>query len=259
MTEVNTFPVYFDRVYIINLPSRPDRLKSIMGELDKLGFAGARERIFVPEAPMPEDPNGFPSKGVFGNFLSHFTILRDAQELGLDRILVLEDDAIFLRALRKMSVQAGIIGELESHHWGMWFGGHRLRQELSGQPKGVIPTKLGFAWAHCYAVHGRSLGALIDYLAATMERPRGHPLGGRMYIDGAFSMFRDLHPGHLCLISNPAVSIQKGTTSNLGELKSYDSSTLVRPLVGKVRALRDEFWRRTGIDFRKGLNRKSAR
>jgi glycosyl transferase, family 25 len=251
--SVPVFATYFDKVYIINLPSRPDRLNSVIHELDRLGFADSRDRISVPYAPMPFDANGFPAKGVYGNFLSHLGILRDARAAGFERILVLEDDAIFRRSAAAPAAQAALIADVERCSWAMWFPGHALKSTgLSTQSKGIAPTTLPFIGAHCYAVHARAFQPLIAYLEATEGRPRGHPEGGRMYIDGAYSMFRKLYPEHICLISNPALSIQKGTTSDLGKRKQYDASRLLNFCAQRAREARDEFWRWTGIDFRRG-------
>lgn len=245
-----TFATYFNRVYIINLPSRPDRLQSIMRELDRLGFGPEQNRIFVPEAPMPSEPYGFPSLGVHGNFLSHLEILQDARAHESARTLILEDDAIFLRSLRSSTRQTSILHAVEEHDWGTWFPGHLLRGELAGQPKGIVQSTLPFTWAHCYAVHGRALGALTDFLEATLERPAGHPEGGKLYIDAALSLFRKNRTDYPSLISNPALSVQKGTTSNLAKWRGYDSWSLGHLAISQVRALRDEIWRWTGKDFR---------
>lgn len=248
------FPTYFDRIYIINLPSRSDRLQSIHRELERLGFDlaqdGTKDRIFVPDAPMPEDANGFPSPGVHGNFLSHFEILQDAQAHGSGRTLVLEDDAIFLRCLRSPRRQAAILRAVEAHNWGTWFPGHLLRAELASLPKQVAQTALPFTWAHCYAVHARALADLVAFLEATLERPAGHPEGGKLYIDAALSLFRKTRPDYPSLISNPALSVQKGTTSNLAKWRGYDSWSLGHLAISQVRAVRDEIWRWTGHDFR---------
>jgi hypothetical protein len=50
---------YFDRVAIVYLPERGDRCK-------------------IPPAPKPDEANGFPSRGVYGSFLSHVNIIHDA-------------------------------------------------------------------------------------------------------------------------------------------------------------------------------------
>lgn len=241
------FSHYFEQIYIINLPSRPDRLASTLKELSGLGITRESGQIRVPEAPMPQDPNGFPSKGVYGNFLSHLGILRNIRSRGLTRALILEDDAIFRHKLRTQAEQASLIAQIEAHNWTMWFGGHSLGTKLAKKPTGVVPTTLPFRWAHCYAVHRRGLDHLISYLEATAERARGHPEGGKMYIDGAFSLYRKLYPDRICLVSNPVLSVQKGTTSNLGKVRAYDAYTLAQPLLNATRSLRDNIWKQTGI------------
>ena len=250
-TEARSFATYFDHVYIINLPTRPDRLTSVLEELDLIGFSKAHDRISIPHAPLPDDPNGFKSRGVYGNFLSHLGILKEIKSGGLERALILEDDAIFLRSLRNAEVQARVISQVERYPWEMWFAGHRLRgKALSGHRKGVVQTASGFSWAHCYAVHRRGLSSLISYLEGTLQRPRGHPDGGRMYIDGAYSLYRRLHPTRVCLISNPALSIQKGTTSDLATREAGDGTVALNFCKWHARLLRDEFWRWSGVDFR---------
>src|SRR3984893_4403562 len=91
---------FFDRVAIINLPSRPDRLRALRAELHRVGFDIDNEKVTIPFAPRPADTNGFPSRGVYGNFLSHLGILESACGDGLKNVLVLEDDAIFSARFR---------------------------------------------------------------------------------------------------------------------------------------------------------------
>lgn len=240
------FQSYIDRVSIINLPEQTARLQSVKQELAGLGFDPESDQIRVPYAPRPDGDGGFTSKGVYGNFLSHLSILKEARADGLDRIMVLEDDAIFLRAARRKAEQARIVAALQSRDWGMWFGGHRLTGELAGERDFLVPTTLGFTWAHCYVVNRPALGDLVDYLEEIMERPAGdNGRGGRMYIDGAFSHFRRLYPQHPCLVSNPAISIQKGVTSNLGAASGF-ARHVGAGVTAAARAARDEVWRWTG-------------
>lgn len=245
---MTVFRDYFDDVAIINLKSRPDRRKSIVAEMDRLGFA--ENSLRFPDPPMFEDNGGFPSKGVYGNYISHLSILREAQQRGVQRVLVLEDDAIFSHAARDIKMQSQFIKQAEGHDWAMWHLGHKLRSELQGQPKGVIPNKMEFHWAHCYAVQRDSLPELIAFLELLMSRPSGHHDGGKMYIDGALYHYRAEHTQKPCLVSHPPLSIQKGSDSNLAG-PEQPGSTSWRKMPRKLaRTCRDEFWRRTGVDFR---------
>ncbi len=241
---------FVDRVYIINLPEQTTRLASTKAELHRLGFTADSDQIRVPFAPRPETAHGFPSRGVYGNFLSHLSILTDIRDNSLERALVLEDDAIFRRSFRRADVQSKLIDDLNARDWGMWFGGHSLTSELNGAGKGLVATTAGFRWAHCYMVNKSAVAELISYLEKTAETPRGDAHGGKMYIDGAFSLFRRIFDNHTCLVSNPAVSIQKGTQSNLASTSWYDRGKLVQSSANQLRAARDEIWRWSG--FRAG-------
>src|SRR5437879_2061689 len=86
---------YFDRIEIIHLPSRTDRLNALGSELRRIGLDICHAKVQIPEPAMPDTANGFASKGVYGNFLSHLDILKRSHCDGLDSVLILEDDAIF--------------------------------------------------------------------------------------------------------------------------------------------------------------------
>jgi len=241
---------FVDRVYIINLPEQTTRLASTKAELHHLGFDPDGDQIRTPFAPRPETTHGFPSRGVYGNFLSHLSILTDIRDSSLERALVLEDDAIFRHSFRRADTQSQLIDGLNAQDWGMWFGGHSLTSELNGASKGLVATTAGFRWAHCYIVNKSAVGDLVAYLEETAETPSGDARGGKMYIDGAFSLFRRIFDNHTCLVSNPAVSIQKGTQSNLASTSWYDRGKLVQSSANQLRAARDEIWRWSG--FRAG-------
>jgi glycosyl transferase, family 25 len=232
---------FFDRVAIINLPSRPDRLRALGAELARIGFDIGGPKVTIPPAPEPSDADGFPSRGVFGNFLSHLDIIESAWRDGLNNVLVLEDDAIFRAQFQTYPV-AEVLG---SRPWDMCFIGHAL--DLAPHADGFVRTDAPFKWAHCYAVDRSIMPRLTDYLRKTIERPVGHPAGGKMYIDGAFSLFRQQNPDVISLLSAPCQSSQKGSPSNLAGRRWYDMNSLTRPAVIAARALRDEMWRRSWI------------
>jgi hypothetical protein len=235
---------YFGGVSIVHLSERTDRHKALRRELSRIGIAIDSERVRVPEAPRPSDANGFPSRGVYGNFLSHLQILRTALRDGAGAVWVLEDDAIFRHSLHRVARQEAIVQTLQAVEWDTCFLGHALRSELDGLGHGLVPCARGFRDAHCYAIHRRALPRLVMYLEQTLLRPPGDPEGGRMYIDGAFGLFHHLHPDVVALVSNPCLSVQRGAPSSLGSGHWYDRSGLTRPLVRLARAARDELWRR---------------
>ncbi len=238
---------YFGQVSIIHLRERIERFNALKNELARIGVDIHDERVLIPDAPRPDDSYGFPSRSIYGNFLSHLDILRKARDENSHSVLILEDDAIFRSFFADRAYQEQIVKTLESELWGLCYFGHPITDQLSDQPIGLITTPLMFHWAHCYAVHQRVLSDLVAYLEATIETSAGHPDGGKMYIDGALSMFRSRMTGIKVLVSNPAISIQGGSPSGIATRSWYDRlSVLSKPLI-LVRAARDELWRRTGI------------
>lgn len=232
---------YFDRIAIVHLPERTDRFESLSIELRHLGIDIQDPKIDIPYAPKPADANGFTSRGVYGNFLSHLEILRRARDQGLGAIWVLEDDAIFSR--RMCRTQPQLVERLRQEDWDLCFFGHSLAKELLGQPAGLVATHSEFIWAHCYAVHARVLPRIVAYLEAALDLPPGHPEGGKLYIDAAFTLFRRFNPDVVTLVGNPALSVQKGCFSSLNERTWYDRAAITRPFASAARLLRDNWWK----------------
>ncbi len=232
---------YFDRISIIHLPERKDRYYALVKELRRMGIDIRGSKVDVPNVPRPEDPNGFPSRGVYSCFLSHLEIHKKALKDGLDTVWVLEDDAIFSR--RMCGIQGALVDTLQNTKWDMCYLGHTLTKELAGQPAGLVPPAADFLWAHCYAVHARVLPRLVPYLERATVLPSGHPEGGKLHVDAAFTLFRRFNPDVVTLVSNPRLSIQRGSFSSLNDRRWYDKSVVARPLVSAARSMRDQWWR----------------
>jgi glycosyl transferase family 25 len=232
---------YFDRIAIIHLPDRVDRFQSLSLELLDLGIDIGQSKVTIPHAPVPSEWSGWPSRGVYGNFLSHLGILKQALQDGLRTIWVLEDNAIFSRRMRRE--QQALVETLQQREWDLCFFGHSLKSELAEQPDGLVPANADFIWAHCYAVHVRVLPRLVAYLERAVALPAHHPEGSGLYIDAAFTLFRRLNPDVVALVYNPALSIQKGCFSSLNDLKWYDALAVTRPLVSLARRARDHWWK----------------
>jgi glycosyl transferase family 25 len=220
---------YFDRVAIIHLPDRDDRLRALTKELARIDVNIDSAKVTIPDPPMPKTPNGFTSRGVYGSYLSHLEIIEAAYRDGIETIWVLEDDAIF--------------GHLRDHEWDMCFIGHTvLHKELPDSPTGLLRFSGPFIWAHSYAVHRRIMPRLIEYLRLNEERESGHPEGGKMYIDAAFFFFRQQNPDVTCIVSSPCLSVQKGSPSSLNPNR-YERYFGTRFFMNVARAVRDECWR----------------
>jgi glycosyl transferase family 25 len=178
---------------------------------------------------------------VYGNFLSHLSIVEGAYRDGLETVLILEDDAIFSKAFRRS--QSKVAQYLLGNPWDQVFIGHSVADKLPPAPSGLVRFRGSFFWAHCYGVHRRIMPRMIEYMNGTIARPMGSPLGGKMYIDGAYSLFRKQHPDMICLLSSPRLSIQKGSASSLNNRPWYSGNTIVEATTSTLRRVRDELWR----------------
>jgi hypothetical protein len=53
-------------------------------------------------------------------------------------------------------------------------------------------------------------------------RPKGDLLGGRMYPDAAYTVFRKLNPDDGTLVADHVLSVQRGSPSTLAHKRQYD-------------------------------------
>lgn len=245
---------YFDRIAIINLPERTDRMNLLRPELARVGFDINSPKVVIPPAPRPSEANGFRSRGVYGNLLSHLSILENALADNLKSVLILEDDAIFSRSFN--TIQGSIADSLRANPWDQLFIGHSISTGLPRSRNSLVRYSGEFFWAHCYAVNCNILPKLVDYIRKTIDRPPGHPDGGKMYIDAALNQFRRQTPDLICVITSPCLSVQRGSPSSLNSPPWYDRNETMRRVSNIARAARDECWRRGLIAIGpKGLKR----
>lgn len=81
---------FFDEIYCINLPERTDRWKQCEDEFKKHNLD-----VIRVEGSKGTPINGLKS-GEVGLTLTNVNILKSAKERGLNKILILEDDVVFI-------------------------------------------------------------------------------------------------------------------------------------------------------------------
>lgn len=89
----------FNKIYLINLPDRTDRLKDSLTSLSAIGIQRTDPKLTVFCAIRPVHSAGFRTPGAHGCFRSNLGALDDAVERRHSRMLLLEDDVMFERAL----------------------------------------------------------------------------------------------------------------------------------------------------------------
>jgi glycosyl transferase, family 25 len=225
---------YFERAYVINLPQRADRRRAMQRELGRVGMPFAPGKVELFSALRPAAADGWPSIGARGCFLSHLRVLKRAQASRLANVLVMEDDLAFADSF--VDVQARLVDQLQSTRWGFVYLGHPLQRGWAGDIS-LEPWSQPLLTAHFYGVDATILDRLIDFLDAVRMRPPGHPDGGPMHVDGAYSTFRMQNPDVLTFLAVPSLGRQRSSRSDI-TASWFDRLPLLKQLAGFARAIR---------------------
>ena len=218
MTNTDTFLSSFDKVFIVNLPERSDRRKEIGAELDRIG-ASNNAKVEIFPAVKPSDAGGFPSIGARGCFMSHLAILRRARDSGMQRILIVEDDLMFSNYLRKH--QGEVACHVEGDDYDIVYLGHLIDGKNTGAVQFQKYDK-PLMQSHFIAFKGKVIASLVDAFEAMLERPPGHPDGGPMHVDGAYSTFRMQNPDCVTQIAVPSLGFQRPSPSDIAGFRWFD-------------------------------------
>jgi glycosyl transferase, family 25 len=223
----------FDRAYIINLPDRTDRLRLVSKSFDSIGIKIPNQKLRIYSAVRPTDKGDFYSLGARGAFNSHREVLKLAVADGLQNVLVFEDDVAFNTVPEDKVLN--IINALPALDWDVVYFGYG-KVELSpsdlGSPLLVWPQPtLG---GHFYAVNGRFMGPMIQYMNECEARPINHPDGGPMSRDGAFNHIRLIKPEIQVWIAIPNLASQASSRSDLSP-RFFDNILWLRPIISSVR------------------------
>jgi hypothetical protein len=223
--------VSFDRVQIINLVDRRDRRREMTRQLERLGPIPAS--VSFCDAYRPTDAAGFPSLGARGCFDSHLGVLRSARDAGVRSLLLFEDDLDFVRdgpaRMQRM------LPELLGQRWDFFYGAHLL--DANGRHGlAAVPSDEPVITASFVGFDGSVLGPLVEFLEAILTRPPGSPDYGPMHVDGAYTVFRMLHPERITLAAFPTLGRQRSSPSDItpGNML-LDRWTATRPLASLLR------------------------
>ena len=229
----------FEQVRIINLVDRQDRRREIVAQLERIG--GLASNISFYEAHRPDCAAGFPNLGARGCFESHLAVLRDARAARVRSLLILEDDVDFTR--KGPERLAGNLPQLFNRHWDFFYGAHMLGADgRSGVLQ--IPSGEPIATTSFVAIHGDVLQPLIEFLEGVLSRPPGSPEYGPMHVDGAYTVFRMLHPDRVTFAAFPPVARQRSSPSDVTPSKMLlDRWAATGQLAALLRRLKNRFFR----------------
>lgn len=200
----------FGEVRIINLVDRPDRRHEMEDQLSRMGGLHPNLRFF--DAHRPVDRGDFPSLGARGCFESQLSILRHARASSASSVLIIEDDFDFTRD--GCTRRAALFDQLRVIEWDIFYGAHVLApQGRSGLAP--VPANESVLTASFVGFHARVLGPLVDFLEGILTRRAGSPEYGPMHVDGAYTVFRKLHPKYRTFAAFPPLGKQRRSRSDI--------------------------------------------
>jgi hypothetical protein len=216
-------------IFVINLEHRTDRRIAMQKQLLRIGW----HADFFP-AIRPTDAGGFSSIGARGCFLSHLSLLRNAQKAGAQQLVILEDDVNFApEFVERWPLSMSL---LETRTWSIFYPGHTLKVLPAGLS--LISADTNIQCTHFMVINGHAIPTLINGLERILSRPAGHPLGGPMHIDGAYSTLRTQDPSLVTYAFWPVLGYQRPSRTDVGNPKWFDRIGMLAPLVHIARKLR---------------------
>ena len=161
MSDKNPFD-YFDKIFCINLDSRPDRWESVQKEFDKVGILNKVERFSALSGTLPSGPQGKNVKGklfwknIDGCAMSEFKCVKIAKDLNLKNVLIFEDDVFFKNYDKESLLRS--VESLMTENWKLFYlGGNIIDRNISEKFKEInndlVKVNLPIYTTHSYAVN----------------------------------------------------------------------------------------------------------
>jgi glycosyl transferase, family 25 len=212
---------------VINLEERFDRRYEMNRQLHRVGWDA---NYF--SAVKPTSLDGFPSLGAKGCFLSHIEVLK--RSIADDcHLIIMEDDLNFSPDFLVRWPNA--VSELLTRDWSIFYPA-AVTQGAGGLS--LIEPSLGIQTAHFMLINRESIATIANGLQAILARPAGHPDGGAMHVDGAYSTIRAQDPKLRTYIYSPPLGYQRSSRSDIADPRFFDRSAALQKPIQMLRKLK---------------------
>ncbi|MGI8604084.1 MAG: glycosyltransferase family 25 protein [Verrucomicrobiales bacterium] len=148
---MRTLNDHFARVYVINLPYKPDRRQRLEQHLVGGGFAEHLTWVTGCSGDwMPPPAWWNAGNGAWGCLLSHARVIQDAIMDGLEDFLVLEDDAVFQPAALGMLER--LMNEVPEDWEQLYLGGQHMHEPEDVADRPFVLRAWNVNRTHAYAL-----------------------------------------------------------------------------------------------------------
>ena len=189
---------FFDKIYCINLDERVDRWDQAKKEFEKNNIKNYKRISGIKN-----------DIGYIGCRDSHIEIIKDAKKNGYKKILIFEDDFIFINEDKKLIDD--ILSQLSVVDWELFYFGatvHLYEGKLTKVSENLVLTNFAYA-CHAYAVNS----CLFDFI---LENAKNYEI-----IDIFYNT--EVVKNNKSYISNPMVCLQRESYSNIeNKISNYD-------------------------------------
>jgi glycosyl transferase family 25 len=209
----------FDCSYVINLADRPDRREQVTREFRGVGIDIGRGKVQFLDAIKPTERGEFPDIGSRGCFISHKTVLEIAAKEQVKNVLIFEDDVSFRWI--SAAFECELVARLSQAEWDLMFFGY-LSPSEDGLRGPLVRWRGDILGAHFYAVNGSFVVKVLNYMNECERRPRNHPDGGPMPVDGIYNHIRYIDPQISLFLSVPNLAYQRPSRSDISGGRALD-------------------------------------
>jgi len=225
----------FDRAYIISLRDRLDRRQEVEKEFKKIGLNIPNEQVHFYTATRPTERGTFHSLGARGAFTSHRNVLELAATDKLQNVLVFEDDVSFRNVGEDCISQ--IIAQLSDRNWDLLYFGY-----ISPSDKALVGPLMPWTHitlgTHFYAVNGRFMGRMLEYMRESEAGPAGDADHGPTSADGIYNRVRLRNPDIRVLLAVPSLAFQRNSRTDLQPVSVFDRVQFLAPGIRTARKLK---------------------
>jgi GR25 family glycosyltransferase involved in LPS biosynthesis len=203
----------FDKIYCINLDSRPEKWENTQKELAKVGMQAERVSGVVPTEDQLKVPGQRVSQ--LGCSLSHIKVIKDAIENNYDTIMVFEDDVEFMTT--DLDIIQSVMKDMETLDWGMYYWGCNFDKWIkpSNRVENIGNNSIeifgnGVHTTHAYSINKSIYNTILEYILE-------YTVVDLFYEQGLLSK------GHRILHSKPMLCKQReGYSDIIGDVTNYD-------------------------------------